>query len=244
MMRKALSLVALVVLVGVSTSCDIGSVTLGEIETGPTVTEEISVPVPDGAATSEVEISMGGGDLSIDVGEVDGLLKGTVAYNAEDLKPSVQTSGNRVVVEQGDLEGKRIPLGNWSDVENDWDLTLGKAPMMLTVNAGAAKADMTNLADLSASEVTLRGGAGDFRLVFGGELRQDMQVSIDAGAAEVTIVVPEGTAAELTFQGAITDIDADGAWLKSGSKYLLAGEGPRITFTVRMGVGDLNLRNH
>jgi hypothetical protein len=242
-MRKALCSIAVVVLVIVSTSCDIGSVTLGEIETGPTVTEEISVPVPEGATTSEVEISMGGGDLSIDVGEVDGLLKGTVAYNAEDLKPSVRTSGSRVSVEQGDLEGKRIPLGNWSEVENRWDLTLGTAPMVLTVNAGAAEADLTYLADLSASDITLRGGAGDFRLDFGGDLRQDMQVSIDAGAAQVTIVVPEGTAAELTFQGAITDIDTGGAWQKSGSKYILEGEGPRITFTVRMGVGDLDLRN-
>ena len=242
-MKKAVACIALVVLALTSTSCDIGSVTLGEIETGPTVIEEINVPVPDGATTSEVEISMGGGELSIDVGDVDGLVEGTVAYNAEDIKPTVQTSGSRVVIEQGDLEGKRIPLGNWSDVENRWELVLGKAPMALAVNAGAAEAELTNLADLSASEMTLRGGAGDFRLDFGGDLGQDMEVAIDAGAAQVTIVVPEGTAAELTFQGAITDIDAGGAWQKSGSKYILEGEGPRITFTVRMGVGNLDLRN-
>ena len=242
-MRRALCFIAVVVLILVSTSCDIGSVTLGEIETGPTVTEEISVPVPDGATTSEVEISMGGGDLSIDVGDVDGLIEGTVTYNAEDLRPSVQTSGNRVVVEQGDLEGKRIPLGNWSDVENVWELTLGTAPMVLTVNAGAANAVLTNLADLNAGDIRLRGGAADIRLDFAGNLKQDMTVAIDAGAAEVTIVVPEGRAAELTFQGALSDIDAEGAWQKSGSKYVLGGEGPRITFTVRMGVGDLNLRN-
>ena len=186
---------------------------------------------------------MGGGELSIDAGDVDGLLQGTVTYNAEDLKPSVQTSGNRVVIEQGDIEGKRIPLGNWSEVENRWDLTLGKAPMVLTVNAGAAQAELTSLADLSASDITLRGGAGDFRLDFGGDLMQDMRVAIDAGAAQVTIVVPEGTAAELTFEGALTDIDAGGAWQKTGSRYILEGEGPRITFTIRMGVGNLDLRN-
>jgi len=226
------------------TSCDIGSVTLGEIKTGPTVTEEINVPVPDGGTTGEVEISMGGGDLSITVGDLDGLVEGTVTYNVEEIKPTVQTSGSRVVIEQGDLEGKRIPLGNWSDVENRWELTLGKAPIVLTVNAGAAQAVLTNLADLSAREMTLRGGAGDFRLDFGGDLGQDMRVAIDAGAAQVTIVVPEGTAAELTFKGAITDIDAGGAWQKSGSRYVLEGEGPRITFTIRMGVGNLDLRNH
>ena len=242
-MKKAVGCIALVVLALVSTSCDIGSVTLGEIETGPTVAEEIKVPVPDGATTSEVEISMGGGDLSITVEDLDGLVGGTISYNVEDIKPVVQTSGNKVIIEQGDLEGKRIPLGDWSDVENRWDLVLGKTPMALTVNAGAAKAELTSLADLSASDLTLRGGAGDFRLDFGGDLAQDMRVSIDAGAAQVTIVVPEGTPARLTFQGAITDIDAGGTWQKSGGDYVLDGEGPRITFTVRMGVGNLDLRN-
>lgn len=242
-MRKAIAYIVLVVLALGSTSCDIGSVTLGEIETGPTVTEEISVPAPDGATTSDVEISMGAGDLSIDVGDVDGLVSGTVVYNVADLKPSVQTSGDRVHIEQGDIEGKRIPLGNWSDVENRWDLTLGKEPMTLTVNAGAAKGELTNLADLSASQITLRGGAGSFTLDFGGDLAQDLRVEIDAGAAQVTIIVPEGRAAELTFEGALTDIDAGGAWQKSGSKYVLAGEGPKITFSIRMGLGDLNLRN-
>ena len=242
-MKKTVACIALVVLALTGTSCDIGSVTLGEIKTGPTVTEEINVPVPDGGTTGDVEISMGGGELSITVKDLDGLVEGTVAYNVEEIKPIVQTSGNRVLIEQGDLEGKRIPLGNWSDVENRWDLTLGKAPMQLRVNAGAAQADLTSLADLSASDIALRGGAGDFRLDFGGDLRQDMRVAIDAGAAQVTIVVPEGTAAELTFEGALTDIDAGGAWKKSGDRYVLEGEGPRITFTVRMGVGNLDLRN-
>jgi hypothetical protein len=70
-----------------------------------------------------------------------------------------------------------------------------------------------------------------------------MHVEIDAGAAKITVIVPLGTAAELAFEGALTNIDAGGAWQKSGSKYLLAGDGPRITFVVRMGVGELDLRN-
>lgn len=242
-MKKTVACIALVVLALASTSCDIGSVTLGKVETGPTVTDEIKVPVPDGAATSEVEISMGGGDLSITVGDIDGLVEGTISYNVEDIEPVVQTSGSRVLIEQGDLEGKRIPLGNWSDVVNRWDLTLGETPLKLTVNAGAAEADLTGLADLRASDVAFRGGAGDFRLDFGGDLMQDMRVAIDAGAAKITIAVPEGTPAELTFEGALTDIDAGGAWQMSGGKYIIQGEGPRITFTVRMGVGNLNLRN-
>ena len=242
-MKKTVACIAFVVLVLASTSCDIGSVTLREVETGPTVADEIKIPVPDGATTSEVEVSMGGGDLSITVEDIDGLVEGTISYNVAEIEPVIKTSGERVVIEQGDLEAKRIPLGNWSDVVNRWDLALGKAPLKLTVNAGAAKADLTGLAGLRASDVIVRGGAGDFRLDFGGELLQDMRVAIDAGAAHVTIAVPEGTPAELTFEGALTDIDAGGAWQKSGGKYIVRGEGSRIIITVRMGVGDLDLRD-
>lgn len=241
-MKKTVACIALVVLALASTSCDIGSVTLGSVKTGPTVTEEIKMPVPDGATASEVEISMGGGDLSITVEDIDGLVEGTISYNVEDIEPVVQTSGGRVQIEQGDLEGKRIPLGNWSDVVNRWDLVLGETPLKLTVNAGAAKAVLTGLADLRASDIAFRGGAGEFRLDFSGDLMQDMRVAIDAGAAQVTIVVPEGMPAELEFEGALTDIDTGGAWQRSGGKYVVAGEGPRITFTVRMGVGELDLR--
>jgi len=242
-MKKTVVLAALVVLALVSASCNFGPVTLTEIETGPTVTEEISVPVPEGGGVSEVEISMGGGVLSIGVGDVDGLVAGAVAYYPPELKPSIQSSGTRVTIQQGDIEGKQLPVGNWAGVKNSWDLTLGKAPMALTVNAGATRAELSGLAGLTASEITMRGGAGDFTLDFGGDLKQDMRVAIDAGAAQVTIVVPEGTAAELAFEGALADIDTEGAWRKSGSRYVLEGEGPRITFLIRMGVGDLNLRN-
>ncbi|MFN2219264.1 MAG: toast rack family protein [Anaerolineae bacterium] len=242
-MKRAIAWFILMTLAVTTVACDVGSVRFGQVKTGPTVTDQIDVPVPDGATISEVEISMGAGNLSIDTGDIGGLVRGTVAYNVEELRPSVQTSGSRVVIEQGDLEGTRIPLGNWSDVENHWDLMLGSAPMELTVNAGAAEAKLANLAGLSASAIAFRGGAGDFSLGFGGELQQDMRVEIDAGAAKVTIIVPEGTAAELTFEGALTNIDAGGAWQKSGSKYLLAGDGPRITFHVQMGLGELDLRN-
>lgn len=241
-MKRALVGFILMALAVTSVACDVGSVSVGQVKTGPTVTEDIDVPVPDGATTSDVEISMGGGKLSVDTGDIDGLVSGTVSFNVEEIRPSVQTSGSRVVIEQGDLEGKRIPIGNWSDVENRWDLTLGRAPMKLTVNAGAAEAKLANLANLSASDVALRGGAGDFTLDFGGELQQDMHVEIDAGAAKITVIVPVGTAAELAFEGALTNIDVGGAWQKSGNKYLLAGDGPRIAFVVRMGVGELDLR--
>jgi len=242
-MRTIAFLVLLGTLVLAVTSCDVGSVTIGKIETGPTVTEKISVPVPE-EGIPQVVIGMGGGELDLTVGDTGKLVQGTVDYNVEEIKPNVLIEGERIRIEQGDLEGKNIPIGNWKDVENRWDLTLGTAPLELTVNAGAAKARLTHLADLGAAKIRLVGGAGDFSLEFTGSLRQDMEVTVEAGAARIALVVPEGTAAQLTFEGALTDIDTDGDWVKSGSQqYRLDGEGPRITFVVKMGVGKLDLRN-
>ncbi len=242
-MKKLIAFSVLVVLAMAGTSCDIGPVTFGQVEIIPTVTEEINVPLPAEGDTSQVQISMGGGDLFVNVGDVDGLVKGTVTYNVEEIKPSVQITGNRIIIRQGDIEGEKIPLGNWTDVENRWDLTLGTAPMVLTVNAGAAEVKLTNLAESRASRIDLNGGAGSFTLDFGGDLKQDMAVSVDAGAADVTIIVPEGTAAELTLQGALTDVETHGAWEHTGNKYVLEGAGPQIMFTVRLGAADLVLRN-
>jgi hypothetical protein len=233
-------LAAVAVLVG---ACDLGGVVIGDIVTGPTVIDEINVPAPAGGETTELTIGMGGGELDLTAGNIDGLVEGTVAYNVAEIKPGVAVEGNQVRIEQGDIEGKRIPIGNWNDVENHWNLTLGSAPMTLTVNAGAARTKLIRLADLRVEQMTLNGGAGEFRLEFSGELRQDMQVAINCGAASVTLVVPEGVPAELTFEGALTNIDLKGEWDKSGDRYFQNGDGAKITILVKMGVGSLNLSN-
>ena len=86
-MKKLIAFSVLVVLALAITACDIGPVTFGQVEIIPTVTEEINVPLPAEGDTSQVHISMGGGDLFINVGDVDGLVKGTVTYNVEEIKP-------------------------------------------------------------------------------------------------------------------------------------------------------------
>lgn len=241
-MKTLAVLAVLLSLALVGTSCGFGGVVIGDIVTGPTVEETIRVDAP-ADAPAQVHIGMGGGELKLDVDDIDALVEGTVSYNVEEIKPSVQVDGPKVRIEQGDIEGKRIPIGNWGKVKNHWDLTLGTAPMTLVVNAGAAKTEMTGLAGLNAEQLEFNTGAGDYTLEFSGELGQDMRVTVDAGAAKIAILIPEGTAAELAFSGALTDIDTHGDWAKRGDRYIHEGSGPSISFTVRMGVGTLDLRN-
>jgi hypothetical protein len=241
MSKRAIVLI-LMALALVTMACGIGGLSFTNVRTGPTVSKEISVNAPE-EGTATLEINMGAGELSIQTGETSKLVEGVIEYNVDEIEPYVEEVGNRVTLEQGDLEGKRIPIGDWDNVVNRWDLTLGTAPMELTVNAGAAEAVLSGLADLNASRMSFNGGAGDFTLDYAGSLDSDMRVEINVGASDLTIVVPEGTAAEVSFRGALTDIDALGDWERAGGGYRLAGSGPVLRFDIRMGVGHLELRN-
>jgi hypothetical protein len=112
----------------------------------------------------------------------------------------------------------------------------------LRYDTGASRATLTGLANANFKEMDFRSGAGDYRLDFSGQLQQDAHVSIKSGLSSIVIIVPEGTPATVRFEGGLTNVDLDGDWRMSGSRYTLPGEGPELTITVEMGAGNLELR--
>jgi hypothetical protein len=56
------------------------------------------------------------------------------------------------------------------------------------------------------------------------------------------IIVPEGTAATVQFEGGLANVDRSGGWRLSGDVYSLAGDGPELRITVELGAGNLELR--
>ncbi|HZD55528.1 MAG TPA: toast rack family protein [Anaerolineales bacterium] len=113
----------------------------------------------------------------------------------------------------------------------------------LRYETGASKITLTGLANANFGDMIFKGGAGDYRLDFSGDLQRDATVNVQSGLSNVVISVPEGTAARLTIQGGLANVDRRGSWEKSADTYLLSGEGPMITFTVDMGAGNLELNN-
>jgi hypothetical protein len=85
-------------------------------------------------------------------------------------------------------------------------------------------------------------GAGNFTLDFSGELLRDASVTIKSGLSNVTVSVPEGTAARLHVTGGLSNVNRQGGWQSTGDDYVLEGEGPELTFTVEMGAGNLELQ--
>jgi len=72
---------------------------------------------------------------------------------------------------------------------------------------------------------------------------RDLTVDIESAISSITVIVPEGVSARVSFSGGFTNVDIKGGWEKDGSVYVQSGSGPEIRITITMGAGSLKLRN-
>lgn len=112
----------------------------------------------------------------------------------------------------------------------------------LRYETGASQATLSGLANANFRNMDFRSGAGDYTLDFSGELQQDADVRIKSGLSNVVIIVPEGTAATVRFEGGLANVNRSAAWSKSGSDFTLPGDSPQLRITVELGAGNLELR--
>ena len=108
---------------------------------------------------------------------------------------------------------------------------------------GASSVKLTGLANARFAEMKFRSGAGDYLLDFSGSLRFNTNVTIESGLSSITVVVPVGVSARVTFEGGLANVQVEGEWVKNGDQYTLRGSGPILTIDVKMGAGNLKLRN-
>jgi hypothetical protein len=176
----------LLVLIFASLACSVNvKLPMTEIKTGPLVTEEISVPVPD-ADDVDLTLALGAGELTLNPNAESGLIEGTVKYNVPDFKPEITTQGGNITIEQGELSIEGIPQFD-EDVENSWDLKLGTAPMTLRVNAGAYVGKY-DLGGLSLENLYISDGAADVSLDFSALNLVEMGIlDYTTGASKVTL---------------------------------------------------------
>jgi len=116
--------------------------------------------------------------------------------------------------------------------------------VMSTFNysTGGSSMELTGLANANFEQMIFNSGAGTYTLSFDGELQRDAQVTIETGASTVNLIIPEGVNAQVTFDGGLSAVVPEGAWVKDGDMYSLTGDGPTITIAVKMGLGTLNLK--
>jgi hypothetical protein len=251
-------------------------------QVGPEVEESITVAAPK-SDEARLTISFGAGELTLSPGAKN-LVDGTAVYNVEDLKPDIVKNGDSIEIRQGDF--KSLPPFN--EMKNEWDLKLGKAPMDLTIQAGAYNATfelgglalknltvrdgaahvnlsfsepnrtgmsvlryetgasdvkLTGLGNANFSSLMFSGGAGNYTLDFGGELKQDGVVTIESGLGNLILVVPEDVDAKVTVESAAVNINVNSGWTQNGQVYTQDGPGSALTILVKMAAGNLQITN-
>jgi hypothetical protein len=108
---------------------------------------------------------------------------------------------------------------------------------------GASNIIMEKLANANFQTMILQSGAGNYDLDFSGVLQRDASVFIETGLSRLVISVPDGVQAEVNFEGPLSKVLISGDWQESGDEYILAGQGPRLLFTIETKAGTVSLQN-
>lgn len=112
---------------------------------------------------------------------------------------------------------------------------------VLRYETGASNVTLKGLANANFSTLIFSGGAGDYLLDFGGELKRDATVTLSAGAGDVQLVIPKGVNAKVTVEGALVNVNFSSNWAQNGSTYLQDGSGPSLIIIVKMAAGNLTV---
>lgn len=115
-----------------------------------------------------------------------------------------------------------------------------------TYKTGASTVSLIGLANANFKSMTFDGGAGSYSLDFSGQLRADAGVRVKAAAGSVRIAVPKETAAQVTIDGTLNDIDVEGAWTIINRTYSTPAvgtqnRGKKLTVKVEIDVGSITL---
>lgn len=204
-------------------------------------------------ADLEPEVTIDGTRVTVNQGDLqlDGIpdLRRGEVINRWDLELGGQPIDLQVTAGayQADLELGGISLTGLQISDGAASVRLAfSAPNLASMDTlryitGASDVRMQGLANANFSRMSFQGGAGSFDLEFGGDLRQDAEIRIEAGLSSVRIVVPAGVPARAEVQGELSEVVADGGWSGAGSSYVHPGEGPALTFIINSSLGSIRL---
>jgi hypothetical protein len=167
-------------------------------DTGEVQVVSIDEPLPSAGTDVDVEIHLGGGTLDL-AGGASGLAEGSIRFNVEEWRPTVERTATSLRIEQGD-PAAGLTLGD--GVINEWSLRLGDVPMALTIRAGAYSGSM-DLSGIPLRRLDVSDGASDVRLGFTSPNPEEMQsFSYQTGASTVSLTgLGYANFSDMTFSG-------------------------------------------
>ena len=261
MKNKKLTLMMGIALISAAflSACTVGgrSFSVGQLQR-----ESESVAMPNGDHIS-VRIDMPVGKLSISGGASD-LLEADFVYNVAALMPEIELLGGRLSITTPESKLRFSSIFDIDDFRNDWDLVFSdEMEMSLDIELGIGESNL-DLGSLALERLDIDAGVGDFDLNLigssleilrvsagvgellidmSGDWAQDVDVKIEAGIGEVTLILPRGVGVTIDVDGGITDINASGFSYNRGQYFNDAFGSSDIVIDIRIdaGVGEVNL---
>lgn len=219
----------------------------GELKISPGAENLVEGTIVYNVEDLKPEIVESGNRIEIKAGEFRSLPSFDDLKNEWDLQ--LGSSPMDLVISAGAYDGT-LELGGLAlesleinDGASDVDLSFSEPNAtemsILSYSTGASDVTMTGLANANFSTMSFKGGAGSYTLDFSGELQQNAVVTVDAGFGNVSLIVPEDVDARVTVEGAAVNINHGSGWAQNGNDYTQEGEGPTLTFIVKMAAGNL-----
>jgi hypothetical protein len=112
---------------------------------------------------------------------------------------------------------------------------------VLKYQTGASNVNLLNLSNANFTSLVFEGGAGNYKLDFGGKLERDASVNIRAGMSNVTLVIPEGLAVQVTSDSGLSNLSTPAGWSKNGDVYRQDGDGPTLSIVLEVGAGNVQI---
>lgn len=131
-----------------------------KIETGPTQTTDLQVPLPTSASPAELRLHFLAGELKLSPGAEGALAVGTANYNAPSFAPVLTSEGNVYTLSTGEQEIDGFPKFE-EELQNEWDLQLADVPLSLSIDAAAYTGNF-ELGGLALEKLAIEEGGSDF----------------------------------------------------------------------------------
>jgi hypothetical protein len=239
-MSKNSLLVAMCVAMLAAAGLGCGTVSAPVLNVGTLQEEQHSLGL-EGASSSDVQLLIGTGELTVSPG-ADGLLEGVFRYNVKEWQPDLQHSkvGSTasVLVRQGKNRD------NWGiagkGARNEWDIRLDtSAPMRLTVAMGAGSSKL-DLSGLRLTRLNVDAGASETVIRFNTPNPEQLsEIEVNSGAGKIELhSIGNANCERLSVKGGAGELmlDLNGAWTRSASVEVIAGVG-KVTVRVPREVG-------
>jgi hypothetical protein len=221
----------------------------GELALAPGAKQLVEGTATYNYAAFKPEVNIDGGNAQVKMSQIKSLPSFDNLKNKWDLK--LGDTPMDLTIESGAYDGT-FELGGLS--LNNLTIKDGAANVKLAFSdpnpvemstfryeTGASDIKMSGLANANFSILDFSSGAGDYTLDFSGKLQRDASVRISSGLSNIIVVVPKDVNAVVTLEGGASNVSAGSSWKQNGDVYKQKGEGPTLTFVIKIGAGNVTL---